>query len=246
MTEDDDSTRIDRRKFLKKVGVRVGVGVATVGGMGAIAYGTKKLLDNTLLDPNYKFPYSGDESRPMGLADVEAEYARVYDQLAEAKSKAEAENKQLRVVMGELHDLPRSFIHSLIVSDVAVRLGIADCVVEQPKESFQSLSENCKSIRNSRYSIFDSHSFTNLELRPHAERFKKIKASPHKDLLPYMHSVLNLGMEAEARLAREPNNDDYAPSQACTFSLTGGRVHCGDPERVGPNGEKRARHDPIV
>lgn len=245
MPEDDRTRRIPRREFLRRASNAAITG-GVLAGIGGAIYGTKKLAENTLMDPHYDFPYSGDPSRAMTLADVKAEYANVYDQLYEAKCRAEAENKTLRVVMGELHDMPRSYIHSLIVCDVAIRLGITDCVVEQPKEGFAELTQNCESIRDSRTKIFQAHSFINPNLRPHEQRIKELGATPHKNLLPYMHSIVNLGTETENILKKDPENTNACPSQATTFTLCGGRVHCGDPERSGPNGEKRDRHEPIV
>ncbi|MBY0407743.1 MAG: hypothetical protein K2Q01_08620 [Rickettsiales bacterium] len=231
----------DRREFLRNAGCMAG-GVGFVGVVGTGAYGIKKLVENTILDPSYSFPPAGDTSQPMRQEDVNQTYKRIYDQLHDAQQQAIREHKKLRVVMGELHDKPIPYMHTAMVIDAAHRLGIKEYVIEQPNEKFDQLVRSCKSISDSKKSILRSQFVISDTLQPLAQRHKELGPAA-RELCGYIYSVLDDGIEAAHKL--KTVKDAY-PSNSNMMVYAGGELRCGDPERNDGQGKKRGRHDPIV
>ncbi|MBY0407785.1 MAG: twin-arginine translocation signal domain-containing protein, partial [Rickettsiales bacterium] len=131
MTEQEDTPAerrpIDRRKFLKRTAA-MAVGVPVAGYVAAFAAYPEE------------YRPAGNENVPLSQAAVNAQYNQLYAQMKQAKEHADKSGKKLVVLTGEHHKYTLSLLHKLMITEIAVRLGIKD-MVHEAAESVEIYAE---------------------------------------------------------------------------------------------------------
>jgi hypothetical protein len=74
---------------------------------------------------------ASDNAPPLTQAVVDAEYEKLYEEISGAKQEAESEKKKLTILLGENHVSPVSYLHKILILDIAAKLGIQDAICEQ-------------------------------------------------------------------------------------------------------------------
>lgn len=174
-------------------------------------------------------------------AQVDAEYARLYTEVKSAKELAEKEGKVLTVLLGEQHVSGFSYLHKMLVVDIARRLGIADVIEEIDVPRFPDMAQ--KMIQNRGSESRSMVDISNLRL---LVELNALKQNPDRRLaalepvvasseaLDHIRSAMPLLVSAMGsdEVRRKYPNTEYAPN-CFEKVLQSGKFNChaGDKER---------------
>jgi hypothetical protein len=215
------------------------------------AGGALPLSCTTINNTPYHVQEAGDTSHPLRQEDVNAEYNRLYNVISHAKKEAEVQGKTLTILIGEHHVSSLSYLHKILLCDIASRLGISQMILEQPPNSGLDLyAELAKNFRGNYLTSLDKSVEDNKSNNTPDEILRSLEpVLNHKKARPLLSLIaasLNAAGQGD-KLGYRTMDVNWQPDCDIEFcDALGYKIHKGDPERYDAEGNPRQRTDPVV